>query len=170
MRRSLVSIGILCLIGTGFAYSHEERVSVDKVPKPVMDAVKARFKEAQVTGAGKETEEGKPVYEITLKVKGQDIDVTLTPQGQTLLVEKAIPRESLPKAVSSTLETKYPQATYKIVEEITKVEKNQDRLAYYEVLLVTPDGKKLEAQVTPEGKITNEEKKGAGEDEEEDEE
>jgi hypothetical protein len=62
------------------------------------------------------------------------------------------------------LEGKYPRATYKIVEEIVKVEKNQEKLAYYEVLLVTAGKDTLEVLVTPEGRIVKEEKKKPGED------
>jgi uncharacterized membrane protein YkoI len=142
----------------------EEKVSLDKVPRPIMEAVKARFKDAAVTGASKETEDGKLVYEVTIKHKGQNIDVTLTPEGEVLMIEKEITAKDLPRAAARALEEKYPRATYKIVEEIVKVEKKVEKLAYYEVLLVTADKKTLEVQVTAEGKIVNEEKKGSEKD------
>jgi hypothetical protein len=70
----------------------------------------------------------------------------------------------LPRAVARALEAKYPRATYRIVEEIIKVEKKEEKLAYYEVLLVTADKKALEVQVTAAGKIVNEEKKSSDKD------
>ena len=79
--------------------------------------------------------------------------MTLTPEGEILLIEKTIPAKDLPKPVAKTLEEKYPKATYKIVEEIIKLQKKEEKLAYYEVLLVTAEKKKLEVEVSAEGKI-----------------
>ncbi len=156
------AIGTL-LVLSPVARGQEEKVSPDKAPKPVVEAVKARFKDAALTAAGGETEKGKTVYEVTLKDKGQSIDVTLTPQGEILLIEREITRKDLPKTVAKALADKYPKAVYKIVETITKVEKKRETLAYYEVLLVTAGKQALEVQVSAEGKILNEEKKGPGE-------
>ncbi|HEY2934323.1 MAG TPA: PepSY-like domain-containing protein [Acidobacteriota bacterium] len=163
MRRSVTrvgaTIGALFVILAVVVQAKEEKVGLAKVPKPVMEAVKVRFKDAHATGASKETEEGKLVYEVTIKHGGQNIDVTLTPEGQVLLIEKEITARDLPRAAAKVLEDKYPRATYKIVEEIIKVEKKHERLAYYEVLLATTKKKTLEVEVTAEGKIVKEEKK-----------
>ncbi|HVK08589.1 MAG TPA: PepSY-like domain-containing protein [Gemmataceae bacterium] len=143
----------------------EEKVPLDKVPRPVLDAVKTRFEGAKLTGASKEKEKEKWVYEVSLTEKGRDknVDVTLTPEGELLTIEKAINARDLPGAVTKALGDKYPGATYKVVEEIVKVEKKQEKLDYYEVLLVAADKKTFEVQITAEGKITNvEEKKGDG--------
>lgn len=163
MRRFAVWFGA----GTAWAFlvlaasacGAEEKVALDKVPKPVTEAVKARFKDAQLTGASQETEQQKPVFEVTIQHAGQNIDVTLTPEGEILLIEKEIPAKGLPKPVRRALREKYPKATYKIVEEIIKVDNKQEKLAYYELLLVTADESTLEVQVTAEGKILHEEKK-----------
>ena len=159
-----VGIALGLLIPAAIAHGAEESVPLDKIPKAVMDAVKARFKDAKATAASTETENGKQLYEVTIKPKGQNIDVTLTPEGDIVLIEKEIAASALPTAVAKTLEAKYPKATYKIVEEIIKVEKKEEKLAYYEVLLVTADKKNLEVEVSAEGKIIKVEDKGAGKD------
>jgi len=137
----------------------EEKVVLDKVPKAVREGVKARFPDAKATDAAKETEDGKVVYEVTIKNKEQTIDVTLTPEGEIIKIEKEIGKKDLPQAVSKVLEEKYPKATYKIVEEINKVEKKKETLEFYEVLLEKADKHRLEVQITAEGKIVNEENK-----------
>jgi hypothetical protein len=137
----------------------EEEIAIDKVPKLVLDAVKARFKGAEVTGAAKEMDGGKLVYELSLKDKGKKIDVILTPEGAIVLFEKEIAREDLPKPVAKALEDKYAKATYKIVEEVIKNEEKKEKLAFYEVLLVTADKKMLAVHVSTEGKILVEEDK-----------
>lgn len=155
---------MVVLVLVAVAHAQEENVPLDQVPRPIVEAVKARFKNAEVTGAAKETERGEVVYEVTIKDKGRKIDVTLSPQGEILLIEKQIATRDLPRAAARTLEGKYPRATYEIIEEIVKVEKKQEKLDYYEVLLVTAGKDMLEVQVTAEGKIVNEEKKVPGQD------
>jgi len=135
----------------------DEEIPIDKVPPPVMEAVKARFKDAQATGAAKEMDQGKLVYEVTLQLKGQKIDVILAPEGEILMIEKAIARKGLPAAVAKALDDKYPKATYKILEEVIKVEKKEEKLEYYEARLVTPERKDLEVKLTTDGRIVKEE-------------
>src|SRR5437870_6912972 len=90
---------LLFLVGAALVNAGEEKVPLDKVPKAVMEAVKARFKDVKVTGASKEKEEGKILYEITFKIDRRNVDVTLTPEGQIVLIEKEIAAKDLPKAV-----------------------------------------------------------------------
>jgi hypothetical protein len=149
---------LLLLVAVAYAGEEEEKVSLDNVPKPVMEAVKARFKDAVITGAAKEKDDDeKPVYEVSLNLKGQTIDVILAPEGEIRLIEKRITFEDLPDAVAKALRDKYPKATYKIVEEMTAVEKGNEKLAYYEALLVTAEKKEREVKLTAEGKVVTDE-------------
>jgi uncharacterized membrane protein YkoI len=136
------------------ADDNEEKVPLDKLPAKVTAAVKAKFAGANLIGASKEKEDGKEVYEVELKLNGVHHDVTLSPAGEIVLVEKQIKAADLPKAVSKALESKYPQATYKIIEEITKGETKA-----YEVLLVTAGKKTIEAKFDAGGKFLEEENK-----------
>lgn len=157
MQRMIVRLGTVIVMGVlgqaVAAQNSEEAVPLDKVPKPILEAVKVRFKDAVLTEAAKETENGKTVYEVTIKDKGQIIDVTLTPAGEIIMIEKTISAKALPKTVTTALENKYPKATFKIVEEIFKVAGKQEKLAYFEVLLTTTDKKAYEVQLAPDGKI-----------------
>jgi hypothetical protein len=156
----LTAVAVLGFVG-GFSAlrADEEKVPLDKVPRAVLEAVKKRFPEAEVTGAEKETDNGKTVYEIGIKDKGQSIEVTLTPEGTLTEIEKQIAAKDLPKAVAEGLESKYPKATFKTIEEVIMVREGKEKLEYYEVLLVTAEKKKLEVTVTPDGKINKEEDK-----------
>ena len=139
----------------------EEDVRQDQVPKAVVEKVKARFSDAEVTGWAKETEGDKVLYEATLQLKGRKIDVMLNPEGEIVLIERVIAAGDLPGTVAKALAEKYPKATYKIVEEVLEGEKKKEKLAYYEVLLVTRDKKRLGVQISSEGKILGEEDKGS---------
>lgn len=143
------------LTAAAFQTPAEEKVPLDKLPKGVLDVVKARFAGAEMVEAVKEV---KTFYEVTIKDKGQQVDVTL--EGDEIVsIEKMIQSKDLPKVVAKTLETKYPNATYKIIEEIIKVEKKDERFAYYEVLLTTADKKAVEVLLNVDGKIIHEEDK-----------
>ncbi len=145
-------MGIL-LFSVAGVYADEEEVALDKVPKPVIEAVKARFKDAVMSGAAKERDNGKLVYEVSLKDKGQTMDVMLTPEGEIFVIEKAITAAALPTAVAQALEDKYPKATYKKLEEVVKVKRKKEKLAYYEVVLTVVETEKRMLKLTPEGKI-----------------
>ncbi len=147
---ALLALGFLAAAGR----ADEEKVPLDKLPRAVLDAVKARFPDAKLVEADKETEDGKTTYEVVIKNKDQKIDVQLSPDGEIIALEKTIDVKDLPRAVAKALEDKYPGATYKTVEEIIKVKGKEEKLDCYEVSLVTAEKKKYEVQISSEGKIT----------------
>jgi Putative beta-lactamase-inhibitor-like, PepSY-like len=165
MQRSVIGAGagavIAILFMSALAHGAEENVPLNKVPKPVMDAVKSRFKHARPTAASTEEENGQRVYEVTIKPKGRNIDVTLTPDGDIVLIEREIRARALPTAVARALREKYPRAKYRIVEEIIKVENQHEKLDHYETLLVTAERQPIEVEISTQGRITHEEKKSS---------
>lgn len=163
MKRSVywhgVGMGTLLLLLLIIANADDHvKVPLDKIPKPDMEAVKVRFKDAAVIEAFKEEEDGELIYELSIKVKGQTVDVLLTPKGEFRLIKKTIAAKDLPAAVAKTLEDNYPKATYKELEEIILVQNNKEYPPYYEVLLVTARKKAIEVETTAEGKIIKQEK------------
>jgi hypothetical protein len=165
MRTWHLAIATLVLtVISGIARSDESKVQLGDVPKAGVEAVKAMFPGAEITGAAKETEDDKTVYEVTLKQKGRTIDVTVGLDGKIQVVEKEIAASNLPAAVKRALEAKYPKATYKIVEQVEAMKDGKLTLDFYETLLVTANKEKIEVQVAPDGKIKAEEKKQAGKD------
>jgi uncharacterized membrane protein YkoI len=156
MRTGVVSVALAAfvLLGTAAARADEEKVPLDKLPKAVTEAVKAKFPGAELVSAGKETENGQLLYEVALKHKGHKMDVTFKADGTLVSVEKEITAQDLPKAVAKTLADKYPKATFTKVEEETK-----DGKVTYEVVLVTAEKKTFEVVLSPDGKIVKEESK-----------
>jgi hypothetical protein len=156
MRRVIggMTAALLVLAGAS-SRAEEEKVPLDKLPKAVVDAVKEKFPRAELVSAEKEKEDGKDVYEVAIKDGKHKIEVTVTPEGKVVTVEKEIAAEDLPKAVAEALEARYPKATIRKAEEISK----EDRVTAYEVLIVTADKKKLEVSFDPKGKFLEEEKK-----------
>ena len=140
------------LLIVSVAYGAEEKTAHPKVPKAVMDAFKARFPDAKMTGSAKEVDEGKVVYEISSTEKGHNIDATFSPQGALVAFERSVSFKELPAPVTKTLNAKYPNAQYKLIEEMVVVEKKQEKFAYYEAQIVSAKHP-LEVQVNSEGKV-----------------
>ncbi len=157
--RALIASALLVLTGLRVATADEVKVALGEVPVAGLEAAKALFPAASVTGAAKETEHGKTFYEVTLKQKGKTIDVTVGLDGALQLIEKEIDPQDLPKAVQAALEERYPKAAYRIIEEVSNVKNNKPQLDCFEVLLVTAEKRELEIQITADGKIKNVEQK-----------
>jgi hypothetical protein len=145
---------VLCLaavaVGSVVVRAGEEKVSLDKLPKPIVDVVRKRFPKLEMTGASKEKE--KVFYEVSLKKDGKTIDVTVSPDGTITLIEQQLDFKELPRAVAKAFEEQYPNAKCHIIESVTKVADGKETLEYYEATLVA-DRKKWEVEVLPDGKF-----------------
>lgn len=136
----------------------DEKVALDKLPMAVVDAVKKMFPKAEMKEAEKETADGKTKYEIKIKDGDSSIELNVTDAGVITDYEKEITLKNLPKAVADTVAAKYPGKTPKVVEEFYTVKDGKGTLAYYEVIFVI-DGKDVELEILPDGKLKPEEKK-----------
>ena len=145
------ALGLLVLTASHPAWA--ERLPLHMVPKPVLDAVAARFNNARIASADKDRGHQGFVYEVTIRHEGKNVDVTVTPEGVILLIKREIAAADLPAPITRALETTYPKATYEAVEAVTTVNGHQETLAYYEVDLVTAQRKLVEVRVSPDGRI-----------------
>lgn len=149
-------IGLLAVFGLGVlaasARADEEKIPLSKVPKAVIDAFKGKFPEAKINTAIKEEEDGKTVYEIESTLNGLAVDCVLKPDGEFVEIEKQIKADALPAAVADALKTKYPNATWSKIEEVTKGDK-----VSYEVVVKKADGKSVGVALDTTGKVLEEE-------------
>jgi hypothetical protein len=152
----LVSAAVVAAAFLGAVQAGEGKVPLNKVPKAVLDAVKARFPGATLLGASTEKENDKTVYEISLTYKKHHHDVTVEPEGKIVSIEREISSRDLPKVVREAISGKYPKATYMRVEELMK---GGGTLHAYEALLVTADKSMVEVVLDLKGKFLKEEKK-----------
>ena len=143
-----LSVSILLCLPMLAVRAEEEKVALDKLPKAVKGTVKKEFPKAKLVSASKEIADKKTVYEVTIKDGEQNIQLSLTPEGELVEVEKEIAAKDLPKEVTETLDEKYPKATIEKAEKVTK-----GKALTYEVLLVTKDKKNLEIKFDPKGKV-----------------
>lgn len=134
--RTLTTAAVMGVIWTALVFSDDEKLALDKLPKAVVDAIKAKFSAAELVEAEKEMDDGRPVYEVDLKIQGQKLSVKLAENGGILEVEKEVAAKDLPKAVSDAINAKFQGAKITEAEEVTEVK--------YEVKITTADGKTRE--------------------------
>jgi uncharacterized membrane protein YkoI len=150
--RTRIAAAVLTLSGLTALFvaarADEEKVPLDKVPIAVIETVNARFPGAKLTQAERETEEGKTTYEIALTHKGHKVEVSLTEGGDVIEVEKEVAAKDLPRPVADALKAKYPKATVKKAEEVTKGVKPP----VYEIH-IADDGKAREVVLDASGKV-----------------
>ena len=133
---------------TTAAAEESDKIEISQLPKPVADAIKKKYAKAELKAAEKGDEDGKTVYEVSLKNGKDNMDVTLNPQGKILLVEKEVAEKDLPKAVLAAAKAKHPQGAIKLCEELWK----DDKLSGYEVTIEMPDKKTAEVEFDAAGK------------------
>jgi hypothetical protein len=155
---AVVAVGLLAVAAV--ARAEGEKVPLDKLPKAVLDAVKARYPGAEMTAASKEVEGGKTSYEVYMKYKGKGLDVTFSPAGDVEVVEKEIDAKDLPKNIRAAIDQKHPKASFSKVEEISKAKDGKMVVDIYEILLTTADKKTVEMTIAPDGKVTGDTEKG----------
>jgi hypothetical protein len=161
MRALMLGVALVIVVGIAMlgerSRAEEKTLPPSQVPKAVLEAVKTRFPNAQLHHFAKETEGGKTEYEATVKVDGKKIDVMVTPEGAITLIEKVISKDELPQAVKDALEKNYPKATYKTLEEVTKVKDGKETIDFYEGQIETADAKKIEVKLAADGTIKGKE-------------
>jgi len=158
MRKSIASLAIAMGLTLVVRSTHadEGKTPLDKLPAAALQAVKKRFSDAQISGASKETEDGKTVYEVTLKDKGHTVEVTATAEGTLLTIEREIPLKEVPEVVKNAFDAKNANTKVQSIEEVIKVEGAKETLQYYEFHLpgdvevcIYPDGKLRESAPAP---------------------
>jgi len=133
---------------------------VPGLPPAAADAVKAEFPGAVVGEMEQETEDGVAVYEVELTRGGKEMEVTVTADGTIVEVETEIAQADLPKAVAAAIAKAAGGA------KLTEIEREETRAVVRDGKLVKldkpkvtyeaeflKDGREVEVEVAPDGKI-----------------
>jgi len=161
--RSILPLTLLVLAAAP-SRGDEQRVPLGEVPKAVLDAIKARFPEAELKEASKEKEDDETVYEVSLVDQGRKIDVSVDDEGEIESTETEVAVADLPRAVASAIEAKYPKAAIRKAELIVEFEDGKEDERNYEVEIRTDAKKTIEVVLAPDGKIVEEDAEDGDED------
>src|SRR5262245_62003135 len=150
--------GVVAVVLTGTVLAAGFRADdkpkdLDKIPKAVMDGLKAKFPKPEITKWTKETENGKVVYDIEFKQDGRKAEADIAEDGTIQNFEKEFDAKDLPRAVTAAVEKKYPKSKMKEVMEITEIKDRKEVHGGFEIVLETADKKSVEVTVSRDGKI-----------------
>jgi hypothetical protein len=152
--QSLTVAGFLAVLGLApVTQAQEGEISLDRVPKAVMNAAKAKFPGAKIQHASEETEDGTTVYSLEMKHQRHDLDVTFKGDGTVVLAETAVPKKELPKVVLRAVAHQYPGASLRGAGAVRKGPEVKKTADYYQFYLVSADNKPRLVKVDPKGKI-----------------
>lgn len=157
-RRKWLADGLLTVVLAGLllampAVSAQKKTNLDKIPKQVMDALKAKFPKAEIDKWSKEKELGMVIYDFEFKQEGQKFEADIKEDGTIYNWEREISIEDLPETVKKAVEAKYPQSALKEIMAITAVTDGKEELEGYEIILETARKKEIEVTVAPDGKF-----------------
>jgi hypothetical protein len=158
MTRPTILGGAALLVGlavlAGAARADEEKVPLDKLPKAVVDGVKAKFPKATLKHATKVTEKGKVTYEIGLNLDKQHLHALLTEDGKLFEIHKGIDAKDVPEKVAKAVNAKYPKAKWENIEEMSDAD---GKVIGYEIA-VEANNAIIEIVLSPDGTIRSETK------------
>jgi hypothetical protein len=152
-----VVAGLVLLAAAPGADEKDKKISLDKAPQAVQEAIKARFPGGEVSSVEKDTDDGMVVYYVELKHEGRKYSMDLQEDGSVTEIQKEIAARNLPEAVTRALEARYPRATLKEVMEVYEVENKDEKLSEYAVTLDTAEKKTVEVKVSLDGTTIKEE-------------
>lgn len=122
------------------------------IPTPLSAAVETLFPGASWERGETEYESGQLVHEVTVRHRGQTFEVSVTPAGEVVEVERLISRTELPPAVAQAVASDHRKARVCRVEEVVR----GGRVVGYEVAFA--GGSRRAAKVTfdPTGRVASE--------------
>ncbi|HLG17319.1 MAG TPA: hypothetical protein VJH03_22920 [Blastocatellia bacterium] len=102
------------------AEGNEKRVKMKDLPPAVQKTVREQSKGATIRGLSQETEDGKTIYEVEMRVKGHPKDVSIDADGNVIEVEEAVTLASLPEAVQAGIKKGAAESRITLIESIQK--------------------------------------------------
>src|SRR5580704_6207604 len=93
----VVFAGLVCTLDA--APGDNEKVPLDKLPKSVVDTVKAKFPKAVMKHAYKDTVDGKVVYEVGVDIDKTHLHAFVTAEGKLTEIHQEIDKKDVPAKV-----------------------------------------------------------------------
>jgi hypothetical protein len=137
-----------------FAGEKETKITMDKVPAAVQEAVKKYAPGAEIKGIEEGKSDGTKVIEFDVVKDGKASEVAFRLDGRLFKTEEKVALTDCPAPVQKTIAKLSEKATAGQPEKIV-----QEGKTSYEIV-IEKKGKKIEYTLSPEGKVTEKEKAG----------
>jgi len=140
---------------TTFAGDEKEvKITMNKVPAAVQQAVKAHASAAEIKGIEESDVDGTKVIEFDIEKNGKASEIAFRPNGKLFSTEEEVTLSSLPEAVRKTIARKSKNAKAGHPDKVVQ----EGRISYE--IVIEKNGKKTEYTISPKGKITDKEEAG----------
>ncbi|HEX7652591.1 MAG TPA: PepSY-like domain-containing protein [Verrucomicrobiae bacterium] len=147
----LTAIVLAASLLASIAGEKEEKITMNKVPAAVQEAVKVYATGDQIKGIEKSDADGTAVIEFDLEKDGQSSEVAFQLDGKLFSTETPVKDADLPAAVKATIAEKSKKGKAGAPEKVVK-----DGQTTYEVV-IEKKGKKTEYTLSPTGKVLDKE-------------
>jgi hypothetical protein len=156
------AVVVSCLLICGSARGDGEKVAIDKLPKPVVETIQAKYPKGMLKRATMEKVEGKVIYEVVVNLtKETHVHVVVAADGKLLEIHRHIDPKDLPEKVAKTVTAKYPKGKLEEAEEQTNAD---GKIIGYEVVVELDASTVMIVQLDPAGKIQKETKESTKKD------
>ena len=153
----LTTSAIAAWLAAGFAlqaYAGDEKevkITSDKVPAAVQDAVKKYATESEIKGIEESDVDGTKVIEFDIEKNGKASEIAFRPDGKLFSTEEEVALTNCPEAVQKTIAKISKNAQAGKPEKIV-----QEGKTSYEIV-IEKKGEKTEYTISLEGKVTDKE-------------
>ena len=140
-----------CALTLMLSAKADKHVKFETLPEVVRARVQEKFPKAKVVDAELEKgRDGKDVYEVKLMVEGAKTEISITPEGTVVSVERIVAWKSAPAEVKKALASSAAKdLKVERAEEVTEGE-----AVSWEVTGTGKDGKRVEVVIDAQGGVT----------------
>lgn len=156
MRIRLYGCLLLCaiLLVTAPASAQDKGKSTQgQIPQRVMQALMAKFPNAQIDVWTKEQEDGVTIYDIEFRQSRRRFEADVKEDGSIHNWEREVSAADVPVAVRQAVRKRFPGASITAIMAVTAMTNGKEALEGFEVTLLTAARKEAEITVAPSGKI-----------------
>ncbi|MFO1512002.1 MAG: hypothetical protein U1F83_03665 [Verrucomicrobiota bacterium] len=145
------------ILTAGFAVSvfagdeKEVKITMDKVPAAVQQAIKAYATDAEIKGIEESDVDGTKVVEFDIEKNGKASEIAFRPDGKLFSTEEEVALTDCPEAVQKTIAKISKGAKAGKPEKVV-----QEGKTSYEII-IEKKGEKTEYTISPAGKVTDKE-------------
>lgn len=129
----------------------EVKITMDKVPVAVQQAVKAYATDAEIKGIEESAVDGTKVIEFDIEKNGKASEIAFRPNGKLFRTEEEVALTDCPRAVHKTIAEISKGAKAGKLEKVV-----QEGNTSYEITM-EQKGEKTEYTISPAGKVTDKE-------------
>ncbi len=160
MKKSAIIATMVAALGLTFTSlsqagaEKEVKITMDKVPAAVKEAVKKYATEAEIKGIEDSDVDGTKVIEFDIEKNGKASEIAFRPDGRLFSTEEEVALADVPEAVQKTIATLSQDAKAGPPEKVV-----QEGKTTYEIV-IEKGGKKIEYTISHKGKIKDKEELG----------